>query len=231
MNSTVDAQGNGDAEILNDFFGRHPTIKYLDIETEEDGSDMVLGIAKYCINLESLGFQSSGSGGASDFTELQNLAQLKKLRINPQGDISDLYISMLREMKSLKKVTIMCKNITAEVLDALSELPNLIEFGLVAGMFDMSAHIEKWEALRQIRKLRLSPVCVSEDHLSDIVRQLPNLEELTFNDAFRAFRLAKEDYEEIVDLVEGRPNGLTLTCGLDFDDGSVNQRKVKLIKH
>lgn len=63
----------------------------------------------------------------------------------------------------------------------------------------------------------------------DIIRRLVNLKELAVDE--RRLKLDEETFSEIVSVVKGRPNALTLKCEFSFNLKSDEKQMVKLLRH
>ena len=132
------------------------------------------------------------------------------------------YILQLQTLNSLETLKVFGVDDDLKFIPALSQLKKLRELQLDDCI--PPRDYSQFALLSHLTKLSVS----CSYNFVDMIRHLINLEELTFEDT--PFSLDKKTFFEIVKIVKGRPNVLTLKCNFNFSlqNCSENQ-KVKLL--
>lgn len=232
-------------EHLSLFLSRHSSLKtiHLDIGKEpfQDELGIFQTIGHSCKELEEFKIAKVPLY-EKEFSALQSLNRLKLLEIDFLGStITEECILQLQSLKSLKTLKIgdfehypkyfsffnVMKDY-GKYIPAVSQLTNLRELHLFHYVDRQTSN--QLALCTQLTRLYIYRILSTGINLVDIIRPLTNLEELTLED--KDFVLHENEFSEIVKIVEGRPNVLTLKCRFSFVFNGRNcdeNQKVRLI--
>lgn len=134
--------------------------------------------------------------------------------------IDDSILRLLRAFKSVKYPKLChasCEDLS--FVPAMTELREITFYHC-----DLPKDFDQFASLAQLTKLNV--YTGDSFNVVDLIRRLINLEKLTFSQ--RSWTVDEKTFYEIVNVVKGRPNVLTLECEFYFAYNCDKNRKVKL---
>ncbi|XP_037027830.1 uncharacterized protein LOC119068367 [Bradysia coprophila] len=218
---------------LIEFIGRHKSLRslFLCVKSICIHDDLMVAIGNNCKDMQVLTLFSSELENfiSLDLSKLHCLTKLRTLDVACCLQNQIQLVALLKALKSLEIVIMWHIVLTFEMVDALSQSQKLRELHLVGFI----VKIPPWTILTQLKKLHLDnaqgQLCAAD--VIDIVSRLVNLEELTIINRSESDELTEKVYSEIVNIVERRPNVLTLKSNFrqNFLENCDVNRKVQLI--
>lgn len=226
-----------DEYVLAVFISRHKNSKRLSLQRYNSRAfttSILQVIGDNCKELTELRIQITLENEKA-FTSLQTLGQLKSLKIGlfeVRGGVPvTKFIKCLQLLKSLELLEVWNAVEDTEFVPALLQLKNLRKLNLVD--FVEVNNLNALGDLIQLKELFIQQVRRTvkvEFNLVDIIKRLMHLEKLVI--LMNTFNLDNKTFSEIVRIVNGRPEILTLICKFDFQySKNILNEKVILLKY